>query len=427
MSQTDSNILAKKKVLFLCHGYAVHAFRRISIFTEDESFDVTVVSNYDYKFNNAKNILLNASLYGKSHTDPTSEQNNTKPNKKTWFSTITTFISKIPFLFNFLLFIYDIYLVIMHLIILKRTVRKNQPDVIFLQTLLYPSYLSYFLPKGIPMIVTFWNGDIIWWAKWNGIERYFKKKIVSYGIRRAHAITVNSQSAYDICLDYNIDKQKVNLIRYPGIDLDIFKKLDKSHAKNELGIFSKKVVLCPRGYKREDDYLNNDIILEAAMRLSKSNQDLLFLFVGINENKEWQEFYNSTENKQFINNFRNDGSVPFDKMPIYYAAADVVVSISSNDSQPNCMLEAMACKTPIILGDIPQIKEWITDKENGFIVPCRSAYKLALTIDMVLKISTAELSPIIEKSYAVVGEKADQLKNIALIKSLVKNLDNQAK
>lgn len=427
MSQTDSNKPAKKKVLFLCHGYAVHAFRRINIFVEDDSFDVTVVSTFDYQFKNARNILLHAPLYGKSHTDPTRNEDQIKTNNKSWFAFLIRIISKIPFLFNFLLFNYDLYLVVKHLKILKKTVKKYPPGVIFLQTLLYPSYLSYFLPKTIPLLVTFWNGDIIWWAKWNGIERYFKKKIVSYGIRRAHAITVNSQSAYDICLNYNIDKQKVNLIRYPGIDLDIFKKLHKSHAKNELGIFSQKVVLCPRGYKREDDYLNNDIILEAAMRLSKSNQDLLFLFVGINENKEWQEFYNSTENKQFINNFRNDGSVPFDKMPIYYAAADVVVSISSNDSQPNCMLEAMACKTPIIIGDIPQIKEWIIDKENGFIVPCRSADKLAQTIDNVLKISTAELSPIIEKSYAVVRKKADKLKNIELIKSLVKNLDNRTK
>jgi len=427
MSQPDSNIKARTKVLFLCHGYAVHAFRRINIFVEDDSFDVTVVSNYDYKFKNARNVLLNTSLYNKSQSEPTSETNITKPNNKTWFSTLTSFISKIPFLFNFLLFIYDIYLVIIHLRILRRTVRKTQPDVIFLQTLLYPSYLSYFLPKGIPMIVTFWNGDIIWWAKWNGIERYFKKKIVSYGVKRANAITVNSQSAFDICLDYKIDRQKVNLIRYPGIDLNIFKNLDKSYAKKELNIFSKKVVLCPRGYKKENDYLNNDIILKAAKHLLKTNQDLLFLFIGINKNKEWQEFYNSPDTLKYKNSFRNDGSVLFDQMPLYYAAADIVVSISSNDSQPNCMLEAMACKTPIILGDIPQIKEWVTNDENGFVVSCRDSNELAITIDKVLNMSAIELNPILEKSYTHVKEKADKQKNIKLIKNLVRNIANQPK
>lgn len=42
-------------------------------------------------------------------------------------------------------------------------------------------------------------------------------------------------------------------------------------------------------------------------------------------------------------------------MPDYYACADVMVSISSHDSLPNCMLEAMACGIPVVMGDIPQI------------------------------------------------------------------------
>ncbi len=413
----------KKKVLFLCYGYSIHALRRIKIFTEDTDFDVTVVSTYNYNFANALNIHLKTPFYDHTQTAPgTKSSTPTSSEKKSLFSSIHQTLIKFPKIFNFLLLLYDILLFIIHLWKLKKTVKRVRPDVIFLQTLLYPSYLSYFLTRKIPIIITFWNGDITWWAKWNGIERFFKKKIVSYGIKRATAITVNSQTSFNICLSYGIDVQKINLIRYPGIDLSVLKQTEKALARKELGISAKKVVLCPRGFKTENDFLNNDIILEAAKNVLLHDKDICFLFVGINIGEAWNEFYNLPENLEFASNFRNDGSVEWNKMPIYYSAADVVISISSNDSQPNCMLEAMACKTLLIMGDIPQIREWIEDSKNGFIVPCRDSNKLAATILNVLNMDNALLNPIIENGYITVLEKAESVKNANLVKDLVMNI-----
>jgi glycosyltransferase involved in cell wall biosynthesis len=422
MNETNLTGQARKKILFLCFGYSIHAFRRIKIFTEDPSFDVTVVSTYNYKFENALNIHLKTPLYGKSQTDPGNSINTGIDKGFSFFSKLLKLISKVPFILNILLFLYDITLFIRHLCILKHCVKKIKPEAVFLQTLLYSSYLSFFLPKKTPIIITFWNGDIIWWAKWNGIERFFKKKIVSYGIKRAAAITVNSQSAFDVCLSYKIDNQKINLIRYPGIDLNNFKQMDKDLAKKELGLGDRTVVLCPRGYKSGNDYLNNDIIVKAAKELINQQYDILFLFVGINLNSDWEGFYNSAENIRFKDNFRNDGFVEWRKMAKYYSASDVVISLSSNDSQPNCMLEAMACKLPNIVGDIPPIREWITNGENGFIVPCRDSSILAQTILKVLEMKPQELNIITENAYELVASKADFQKNVERIKNLVKTI-----
>lgn len=421
MSENNKVPSPPKKVLFLCHGYAVHAYRRIKIFADDPEFDVTVVSTYNYNFSNALNIHLKTPLYGQSQTDPSVSGTNVS-GKRSMLALIKNIVSKLPFLLNVLLFKYDIFLFIKHLRILKKTIRSVKPDVIFLQTLLYPSYLSFFLPMKIPIIVTFWNGDLTWWAKWNGIDRFLKKKIVSYGIKKAAAITVNSQSAAEICYNYNIDKRKVNLIRYPGIDFQIFQNAGKTHARNKLGINAEKVVLCPRGYKIENDYLNNDIIIQAAKRIIKQDNKVLFLFLGIHINSEWENFYHHKENEPFKKSFRNDGSIKFDFMPIYYSAADVVVSISSNDSQPNCMLEAMACETPVIMGDIPQIREWISDGVNGFLVPCRDQNLLSQTLTEVMNMDDNRRSKITLKAYEQLKEKAEMNKNINLVKELVKSL-----
>ena len=41
------------------------------------------------------------------------------------------------------------------------------------------------------------------------------------------------------------------------------------------------------------------------------------------------------------------------------------------------MLEAMACGIPVVMGDIPQIWEWVEDGVNGFLSPTRDPNPLA--------------------------------------------------
>jgi glycosyltransferase involved in cell wall biosynthesis len=75
--------------------------------------------------------------------------------------------------------------------------------------------------------------------------------------------------------------------------------------------------------------------------------------------------------RRYENNIRWEFGTAHGKMPLYYSAADLFISISSNDSLPNVMLEAMACEVPVIMGDIPQIRGWVENNRNGYLVPPR--------------------------------------------------------
>ena len=108
-----------------------------------------------------------------------------------------------------------------------------------------------------------------------------------------------------------------------------------------------------------------------------------------------------THNLDIEKNFRWDGQVPFDMMPIYYCAADVMVSIASNDSLPNCMLEAMACGIPVIMGDIPQIREWVNDGVNGFLVPPRDPIALSESILKVFENLEGRSRPSLKKTLSL--------------------------
>lgn len=82
-------------------------------------------------------------------------------------------------------------------------------------------------------------------------------------------------------------------------------------------------------------------------------------------------------------------------MPWYYSTSDVMVSIKTADSCPNCVLEAMAAEVPVVMSDARQNREWIADGENGFLLPPRepailSAQVLRLLEDRGLAMSFGE-------------------------------------
>lgn len=405
----------KTKVLFFAWGDSIHARRRITIFAKDPALEVGVISTFAYEFENAKNFDLSFSEH--------------VAKKIIRMSLLRKIIRKIliqlihPILRHFDKDITkaDCYRWIAHAQLVKDYTRQFKPDVIFLQTLLYPCYLSFLLSKRIPTIITFWNGDLTWWAKWNGIERTLKKQVVLHGIKRAAAITVNSEAAFNACLKYGATKDKVKLIRYPGVNLDLFKpQSDRFELRKRLELRHEKIVLCPRGL---GGYLNSDVIIEAAAMVVKQFPDTLFLFLsGVGSEALWDEHKKRAEELGIAENIRRDGQVPWENMPIYYNAADVVVSVSSNDSLPNCMMEAMACGTPLVMGDIPQIQVWIKDGVNGFLVPPRDPNLLAEAIVKVFEDRGKGIDKFIQNNMGIVQREFDSRIAAASAKKLVHNI-----
>lgn len=362
----------RTKVLFFVWGDSIHARRRIKIFTDDPSFEVGVVSTYAYDFENARNYYLaDARL---------------NVGRRPWIQRVLR--------------------ALLDPILVKKYAYQFRPDVIFLQTLLYPAYLSYFLPSKLPMMITFWNGDVTWWAESTGIKRVFKKQIVLYGVRRAAAITVNSKVAQEACFGYGASEDKVKLIRYPGANLEKFIPVrDKRSARERLGLRHGKVVLCPRGL---GGYLNSDVIIEAAAEVIRLSPDTLFLFIsGVGSEEIKQEHLRRAAELGISANIRMDGKISWELMPVYYQSADVMVSISSNDSLPNCMLEAMACGIPVVMGDIPQIREWVKDGDNGYLVPPRDPIALTESIKNILTKDDEMINRFIKTNIEMVKREAD--------------------
>lgn len=398
--------------MILCWGYSIHARRRAQLFIDDPRFEVTVVSTWDYDFAGAENILL-----GSGQKESSSDTVGT--------DTKGRFVERIPVqiravlksLLNLLGIPFELGAMRRDLSILREAVTRINPDVVLLQTLQYPSYLAYRLPSDLPLVVTFWNGDLTYFAKWNGLEMLIKKQLVVHGLKRVNAITVNSQTAFDAGVSLGADPQKMSLVRYPGADLDRFKPQDQQVARERLGITARKILLCPRGL---GTFFNSDVIVAAAAQVARRFPDLLVLFIsGVGGEEEWRRHLKMADSLGIADRMRWDGQIPWEEMPWYYSAADVMVSVKTADSCPNCMLEAMACGIPVVMSDTQQNREWIEDGVNGFLCPPRDSAIIGARIETVL----ANPDNLTEKFSGISLEKvrkdANSVINVARIKDIV--------
>ena len=363
-------------VLFLCWGESIHARRRVQLFIDDPRFEVAVVSNYDYGFRGARFFpLADARAAAARDTEPGA------PPQKRWLS--TEMRESLARLRNLLALPLELVRSARDARELAAAVRDFRPDIVFLQTLQYPCYLAYLLPRNLPMVVTFWNGDVTYFARWTGLEMLAKKWLVQYGLRRVDVITVNSQTAFEACVDLGARRDKVNLIRYPATDIELFTRRDPAEARRRLCIASSHVVLCPRGLGR---FFNSDIIVESMPAVLARFPDTLFLFIsGVGGTSEWARHMERARKLGVAEQLRWDGQIAWAEMPWYYSASDVMVSIKTADSCPNCMLEAMAAEVPVVMSDTRQNQEWIEDGQNGFLVAPREPAILSARILALLE------------------------------------------
>jgi glycosyltransferase involved in cell wall biosynthesis len=70
-----------------------------------------------------------------------------------------------------------------------------------------------------------------------------------------------------------------------------------------------------------------------------------------------------------------------------YSAADIFVVPSIQDNQPNTVLEAMACGTPVVGFDVGGIPEMIRSGMTGLLAPVGDAMSLGHAISELLQCS----------------------------------------
>ena len=77
------------------------------------------------------------------------------------------------------------------------------------------------------------------------------------------------------------------------------------------------------------------------------------------------------------------GNVPHDDLPTLFAAADIMALVSASEGLANAWVEALACGTPIVAGDVGGIRELVKSPDAGHIVE-RNAKAITTAISDLL-------------------------------------------
>ena len=213
--------------------------------------------------------------------------------------------------------------------------------------------------------------------------------------------------------------------------------------KNEieqLGFSNKKITILPMGVdgtflekgeyrKIESNYrpftilsnrnlfpiYNVSLLIRAIPMVLKEEPNTKFLIAGEGSEKEVLE--REARDLNIHSYLKFLGRVPHEEMPNLLAKANIYVSTSLYDGTSVSLLEALASGAFPVVTDIPSNREWITNAENGFLVPTGNEYILARKIVEAIR-NKELLVEANEKNRKLIEQKAHWKTNIRKIANI---------
>ena len=185
----------------------------------------------------------------------------------------------------------------------------------------------------------------------------------------------------DLVKLYGASLEKISVIQ-PGVDLNLFKPMDKKFAKQYLEIDTAHIILF---VGRIEILKGIDILIEAFASLPNPSKKLLI--VGGNPAKDNQitRLKKKAEKLGVVNQIDFIGTISQDKLPTYYNAADLTVVPSYYESFGLVALESMACGTPVVASKVGGLQDIVKHNKTGYLIPSRSPDSFAHHINKLLE------------------------------------------
>lgn len=242
---------------------------------------------------------------------------------------------------------------------------------------------------------------------------------ISNTLRKADHVTGDTIEVLTRC--EAIAGQPLNTsLFYFGIDFDLFKKREQSEEHNlraELSIpLENKIILSPR---RLTEKMQQDKILKAFAEFVSDDRTkatlVLRRFGAYDENYE-NQLKKLVEQLEISEHVIWVEEMDYQKTPVLYSLADVIINYPKQDGLPVTLFEAAACMTPVITSYLPAYQEFF-ERGDFFCVPVDNSTLLAGALKKVL--IEGQISPCsLQKNYELVQKVANQQKSLSDIEQV---------
>ena len=225
---------------------------------------------------------------------------------------------------------------------------------------------------GIPYAITL-RGKI-----YPCLESRSMKRQCAEALRGAAAvISVDSRMA-DIAVDLGALRERVHVIPN-GVDRTFFSVQDRAAARRRLGLPQDGRLLVTVAHLKASK--GHGEVLQALAQLPP---DVRLVIVG-GELEGYRPALSAlVERLGLRDRVVLAGKQPYERIPLYFSAADASVLASWREGCPNVVLESLACGTPVVATRVGAVPDLVRPDGNGAIVPVRDPAALADALRRVL-------------------------------------------
>ena len=197
-----------------------------------------------------------------------------------------------------------------------------------------------------------------------GVAHKLSKKLADYLYKQATHITPVTERKLTKIEEYDVPVSKISVVSN-GVDFDIINNTKQKDWRSDLRL-DNKFVLSYAGLIGIAQGVN--IIIETALQLKEVN-DIHFLIVG--EGVEKQKLQNRVRTLE-LNNITFLPNQPKETIPSLLTSSDIalipLVSDKLLDAVPSKLLEAWACKLPVILIAGGEAADLVIKAQGGIVV-----------------------------------------------------------
>ncbi len=248
--------------------------------------------------------------------------------------------------------------------------KLNKMDIVHVQWPIPNGLGALFLKKfyKVPYINTI-HGEEVYLSK-----RYRTVFIIKSLVNNSSKTITNSSATLQACLDVGINRKKLDIIPF-GVDTNFYKPLNVDKNKEIFQILSVGYLIERKGFM---------YLISSIKEVLKEYENVRLKIVG--SGPQEQEIKDHVTRLKLEKHVEISGNISDDELLKMYNFSDLFVLPSIIDSQGNTeglgvvLLEAMACKLPVIGSNIGGIPDIIQDGETGLLVPQKGVKKLSESI-----------------------------------------------
>jgi glycosyltransferase involved in cell wall biosynthesis len=225
----------------------------------------------------------------------------------------------------------------------------------------------------IPYINTI-HGEEVYLSK-----RYHTLFALKWLVNNSAETITNSSATRNSCLEAGLNKEKLEIIPF-GVDIRFFKPLKIPKNDEIFQILSVGYLIERKGF---------EYLIKAMKKVLNEHSNVQLTIVGSGPlEKKLKELIKDLKLKDNIEIIKN---VSDNELLQLYNSSDLFVLPSIVDSQGNTeglgvvLLEAMACKLPVIGSNIGGIPDIIQDKETGLLVSERDISEISNAINNLIE------------------------------------------